>query len=203
MKRIICLILALLMLVSVVGCADVSNPSNDSDAPATDTPTGDTPTGDTPTSDTPTSDTPTSDTPTSEKIDAPVYNEVFKTGYARVAITPSVPIGEYTKVHDDIYGTCLAINDGETTVLFVSIDMGSMMEDKCDGLRNKIKSVTKIPADNIFIAVTHSHSSVGFGTDAKWTFDAYTKIANACKEAIADLSDTEMFIGTLFLIAPK
>ena len=188
MKRILCLILALLMLFFVVGCGNnVDNTPNDSSNDSVEEP-----------SDSNSSSDIDASTPTvpADKTDAPKYDGVFKTGYARACITPSLPIDVYTEINDDLYATCFAVNDGEKTVLFISIDIQAMMEDTCDGIRNKVKSVTKIPTDNIFITATHCHSAVHFGTDTKWTVTSYTKIANAAKEAIEDLSDTEIFVGT-------
>ena len=96
---------------------------------------------------------------------------------------------------NDLYATCVAVYDGDKTILLISLDIGSIMEDKCDAIRNKVKSATKIPTDNIIITATHNHSSVHFGVNSVWDLTAYNKIANAAKNAIADLSDTKMFIG--------
>ena len=204
MKKIICLILALLMMLSFTACTDIFKPSPDdseengtnaSMPDETEEDVEDT-TTEAPTTEEPTTEGATTEDPFADKESAPKYNGVFQTGYAREVITPSVPIGQFEEVMNDLYATCVAVYDGEKTILLVSIDIGSIMEDKCDSIRNKIKSATKIPTDNIFISATHNHSSIHFGVSSVWDFNAYNKIANAAKNAIADLSDTEMFIGT-------
>ena len=121
---------------------------------------------------------------------------IFKTGYARCVITPSVPIGKFTSVHDDIYATCVAVNDGSKTLLLLTIDMKSMSTTDNDNLKGRISHGTGVPEENIFISATHTHSVVTFGTDPVWTFNAYKKIEQASKEAISDLTDSEMLAGT-------
>ena len=128
-----------------------------------------------------------------DKESAPEYNGVFRTGYARVVITPSLPAGDFTKVSNDIYATCVAVCDGEKTLLLVSLDIQSIMENYCDKIRDKITMVCGIPGDDIFISATHNHSGPTFNSNSG---PAFVKIANAAKDAIEDLSDTEIFIGT-------
>ena len=127
-----------------------------------------------------------------DKESSPEYSGVFRTGYARVAITPSVPSGNFTKVENDIYATCVAVCDGEKTIMLVSLDIQSIMENYCDKIREKINMVCGIPADDIFISATHNHSGPNFSRSSAPTF---VKIANAAKEAVDDLADTEIFIG--------
>ena len=129
-----------------------------------------------------------------DKEIVPEYNGVFRTGYARVAITPSVPAGDFTVVTNDIYATCVAVYDGEETVMLISLDIESIMENYCDKIREKITMVCDIPSDNIFISATHNHSGPTF--NSKSSTPTFVKIANAAKDAIDDLSDTEIFIGT-------
>ena len=42
-----------------------------------------------------------------------MLGNVFKTGYARCTFTPTPPIGKFSSIHDDVYATCVAVNDGE------------------------------------------------------------------------------------------
>ena len=126
----------------------------------------------------------------------PMLGNVFKTGYARCIFTPTPPIGKFTSVHDDLYATCVAVNDGEKTLLLLSIDMKSMSINGNDNLKALISHGTGIPTENIFISVTHTHSVTPFGAEIVWTYNSYKKIANMVKEAIADLTDCEMLAGT-------
>ena len=231
MKKVLCLILALLMVVSVVGCgvvgdnggttteADVTDaPTTEADitdAATTEAPTTDAATTEDvttegatteaattegattegATTDAATTDATTTDGPTSE----PEEKTTLKTGYARVVITPPenvLLLKGKESVADDVYATCLAVDDGEKIALFISLDMQDLMENGNDQIRNKVSSITKVPKENIFIAVTHDHSGINLGAESVWTFNTCTNIANIAKAAINDLSETEMFIGT-------
>ena len=203
MKKILCLILALLMLVSVVSCG----PSSQNDPEGSTENTTDAPTSDEITTDDPSATTEadaTTEAATTEEVSTepevdPDEGITFQTGYSRVVITPPEEVMELkglTKVKDDIYATCLAMYDGEKTALFISLDMQDLMPDKNDQIKNKINTVTKVPKENIFIAVTHDHSSVNFGTESVWTFNTCKSIANCAQEAIDDLSTSKMFVGT-------
>ena len=78
MKKIICFLLAMLMLVSVVACNTTDpNPADTTEAEATDA-----------VSETEAETTTEATVPTG-KVDAPAYTGVFKTGYDRQDVTPS------------------------------------------------------------------------------------------------------------------
>ena len=241
MKKLICLMLALVMTVSMVSCGDIGGLNNApveetteavTEAPTTEAATTEEVTTEEVTTEEVTTEEVTTEEVTTEEVTAeeitteeatteeetteeatteeetteevtteeviPEEVEVFRTGYSRVKITPSAEVlakEGYTKVGDDIYATCLAVYDGETTAIFISLDMGSLMADGNDMIRNKVSSATKVPADNIFIAVTHTHSSVGISCDPVWKFTTLTNIANTAKEAIKDLDDSEIHVG--------
>ena len=209
MKKIICLILVFLMIFSLASCTNIINPSPDDseETEAKDPVTNETegeeeedttteePTTEEPTTEEATTEEATTEDPFADKESAPEYDGVFQTGYAREVITPSVPTGDYTKIGDDLYATCLAVYDGEKTALFISLDLKSLMPNYCDSVKNKVNAATKVPLDNIFVSVTHTHSTIEIGDNQVWAFNVYNKVSNAAKAAIKDLSDTEMFIG--------
>ena len=234
MKKILCLILALLMVFSVVGCTTVGdNGGVTTDADSTEAPTTEAEITDAATTEEPTTEEATTEsaitesattegattegattegattegattegTTTEEVTTGPADIDdglTFRTGYARVVITPPQNVLELKgkeSVADDVYATCLAIDDGEKIALFVSLDMQDLMPDGNDTIRSKISSVTKIPSSNIFLAVTHDHSGINFGAESVWSFNTSLNIANAAKAAINDLSETKMYIGT-------
>ena len=205
--------LAILMVLSAVGCGNTSAPENnntESDV-TTSEPAEETTTTDAviegATTEAPTTDAATTDAETTEGVTTetdPVTDEVrvFKTGYSRVVITPPKDVYEahgYTKVSDDIYATCLAVNDGETTAIFISLDLQDLMEYGNDKIRERVVQVTGVPKDNIFIAVTHDHSAQLWfeaGVSTAWAYTTFASIATAAQEAIDDLSDSDMYIGT-------
>ena len=280
MKKIICLMLAVLMIFSMVACGNVNDSSDDSEettkkevttlkdseddkeddeptteAPTTEAPTTEAPTTEAPTTEDPTTEEPTTEEPTTEEptteeptteeptteeptteeptteeptteeptteeptteestteeptteettteppvTEAPedTYDGVFQTGYSRVVITPNTPVEGFQKVLDDLYATCLAVYDGGKTAIFISLDLKSLMPDYCESVQKKVNAATKVPMENIFVSVTHTHSTIEIGDSSTWAFNVYNKVANAAKAAIKDLGDTEMFVGT-------
>ncbi len=126
----------------------------------------------------------------------PMLGTAFKTGYARCTFTPTPPIGQFSTVHDDLYATCVAVNDGEKTLLLLSIDMKSMSINDNDNIKSIISNSTGIPTGNIFISATHTHSTITFGKDAIWAYNSFKKIEQVAKNAIADLAESEMLSGT-------
>ena len=189
MKKLLCFFLAILLLLSVVAC-DKKDPTGDDIG--TEAPENTSEKFDDEEENEDGDAAKDKDKPASKEDDT--YDGVFQTGYARVAITPNVPIGNFTSVANDIYATCLAVYDGDKTIMLVSIDMEALMEDYCDTIRESITAECGVPGDNIFVAVTHNHSAPGF--NSKWSDVAIDKIAGAAKDAVDDLSDTEIFIGT-------
>ncbi len=131
----------------------------------------------------------------------PPYS-VFKTGYNRVDITPSVsssaPLGSFTTIADNLYATCVAVNDGGETVILISIDMKSISVDDNTGIRRKVARATGVSEDNVFVSATHTHSTVTFAHSSAvaWRYESFVAIANAAKAAINDLQDTEIYIGS-------
>ena len=203
MKRIICMIMAFLMLVSVVACGTTPGTTDDTTDAVTDAVTD----ADTDAA----TDSATTEAATvaaTGKIDAAPYTGVFKAGYARTDITPKFPINmntgtTMTEAVDPLYCTCIAVNDGENTFLFFSLDLKNMAGNICDVVRKKVNAATKIPVDNMMFAPTHNHSTPTPGNPAstseniKWTNQiVYPQMVEAAKQAIADLSDAEIYVGT-------
>ena len=182
MKKLLCLILAFLMLVSVASCGSVTDPQPESEDNSNNS-------GETEIKE-------DEQTTKEQTTDEPVYDGIFQTGYARVAITPELPIGDFTEVKNDIHATCVAVYDGEQTLMFISLDIGSIMENYCDDIRSQVYWAADVPFENIFITAVHNHSSPTFGESSRWKTTSLVKIGEAAKAAVKDLSDTEMFIGT-------
>ncbi len=132
-------------------------------------------------------------------VEIPPY-DVFKTGYSRVDISPKVsqayPIGGFDRGADALYATCVAVNDGQDSAMFISIDIKSINVDNNTRIRELVEIATGIPADNVFVSATHTHSSFTLNTDELWKFEAFKGIMDAAKEAVADLEVTEIRIGS-------
>ncbi len=186
MKRIVCFLLAVMMLITLVACGDTPGANVDES----------------------TNNEETTAPVIAEKIPAEPYDGVFKAGFARADITPSVPIakkdagGSYKKVQDKLYATCVAVNDGKNTALLITVDVTSIGTTQCENFKKYITNATKVPAENIIISATHTHTAPTPGipmsttSNVRWLTDMNNAMANIAKEAIADLSDAEIHNGT-------
>ena len=92
----------------------------------------------------------------------------LQVGYAREKIMPQspVPLAGYTDSTkrmstgflDYLYATCIAVTEGEQTVLLFTQDLFKSEESWVDEVREKITAQTGIPGDHILICSTHNHS---------------------------------------------
>ena len=188
MKKILSLILALIMLVSVVSCAGDTSDVGDSEPVNTTEATG-----------------PVENTE-GEADGAPAYDGIFQAGYSRKDMTPDGNIHMndgvlLSKVQDPLYVTCVAVYDGENTALLFTVDVKGLADFTCEMMKKRINFATKVPVENIMISATHSHSTPfpeNPGSDPdniRWTAKVNTQVLEAAKEAIADLSDAEIYTG--------
>ena len=98
-----------------------------------------------------------------------------------------------TEYMDYLMATCLAITEGDETVLIYTQDLIQCYPDFFNGGRKAVSEATGIPENRIFFAATHTHSAPdttkALGTNE--AIDAYYEIwregvVNAAKDAIAD-----------------
>lgn len=94
-------------------------------------------------------------------------------GYAKQTISPdlatmgAVGLGGYSDAEtrkatgylDYIYATCIAMTEGEETVLLYTVDMTAVNMDVANKCRGKISDATGIAEDHIFFGATHTHSA--------------------------------------------
>ncbi len=129
--------------------------------------------------------------------------EGFSTGFARQDVSPygySVQMNSTstaTKVKDPIFATCVAVSDGEQIALFFSLDIRNTT--KGEQMQSIVSKSTGIPAENMFFTATHNHSgpdpTATTSDVAHWYADFYKALVKIAKEAIADLTPSEIFIG--------
>ena len=77
------------------------------------------------------------------KIVAEKYDGVFKTGFARVDITPSLDVpksdgSKMTRVEDPLYATCIAVYDGENTALIYTVDLCNVPAQQYNSIRQSV-----------------------------------------------------------------
>lgn len=125
----------------------------------------------------------------------------FKVGVASVKITPKKKglylggWGEnraFTKVHDDIYARAIVFQRGDTTAVWVSLDLVGLLGPDVDDIKSRVEGV---PAGNIVICSTHVHSApdtIGLwgpdektpGVDPEYVEFVKSRTASAIKQAL-------------------
>ncbi len=91
----------------------------------------------------------------------------MKAGFAKVCITPpagcrltgfSARQNASTGVHDDLFVRALVLEQGETAVALLSVEVLALAAETVQAVRQRIAARTAIPAEAILIATTHTHS---------------------------------------------
>ena len=136
-----------------------------------------------------------------------VYPDSFAVGYARVDITGAVPVpifeDEGTVVQDPLMLTCTAVWDGETAALLMSADIRGMQNSVAQRSREMIEKQFGVPAANIIINCTHTHSApaAGSSSDAgiRWNANYYKQLPIVVEAALRDLDEVEnVYAGKSF-----
>jgi neutral ceramidase len=91
----------------------------------------------------------------------------LSSGAAMEKITPAIGIpmaGYYherasTGIHDDLYARAVVLQSGETKAAIVTLDLISTRRQFVDKARSLIEKRTGIPAANVMISATHTHSA--------------------------------------------
>ena len=94
-------------------------------------------------------------------------NTTFKAGAAKADITP--PLGTFingdfithyaNNIHDHLYSKALVLQQDETTLAIVVVDICIMPKDFLDEVKADIKKECGIKAENILISSTHTHAA--------------------------------------------
>ncbi len=129
-----------------------------------------------------------------------VYPDSFAIGYARTDITGALPIPIFedtgTKIADPLYLTCTAVWDGEKAALLMSADLRGIQENAAVRSKEMIEKQFGIPAENVLINATHTHSAPVAGTSGdasriRWNANYYKKLTLVVEEALRDLDVIE------------
>ena len=120
-------------------------------------------------------------------------------GFAKVDITPDyqVGLGGYSNaetrrnvgIADRIYTTCIALTDGDETILLYTIDNCAAARGVADEIREIVSPAAGVPAEKIFIGATHSHNApslFGHPEAAMYRSQLYAACARAAQLALAD-----------------
>ena len=98
-------------------------------------------------------------------------NKIFKAGSSLSNITPPLGmeiVGNYNRpladyIHDQLYVKTLVLNDGEETIAFSIVDNVGVKQEVFDAAKAMIQNNLRIPASNILMSATHTHSAVSAG----------------------------------------
>ena len=120
-------------------------------------------------------------------------------GFAKMDITPDYQVGlggysnaetrRHTGIADKIYATCIALTDGDETILMYTIDNCSCGRGIADEIREVVGATTGIAPENIFCAATHTHNAPSLGDypEARlYRTQMYAACARAAQLALAD-----------------
>jgi len=133
-------------------------------------------------------------------------NRTFYAGASMRSITPDPNqiVGSRNVVSDSLYVRSLLLDDGNTKLLFVVLDVVGIDEYLCRVARERIYERTGIPKQGIMISATHTHSglslrSTGRGISASngiwenWPLDFYQNfvIEQSVESAAASLKNME------------
>ncbi len=90
----------------------------------------------------------------------------LRAGFGRSDITPKIPTpmaGYYhvrmsTETHDSLWAKATVLDDGQQQVAIVALDLISTTSWMVTEARTRIQTLTGIPAQNILIGASHSHT---------------------------------------------
>lgn len=117
-------------------------------------------------------------------------------GFSKIDITP--PLGTYLSgqlislpargVESNLYASAMYLDDGETSVVFVSCDVLTIPNEMARKIGEEAQAVSGIPANNIVVCATHTHSGPNtvdiFGMEADKSY--ITRFKDGIIKAIQD-----------------
>jgi hypothetical protein len=115
----------------------------------------------------------------------------LKAGAAKVDITPAqseLP-KNYEGIHDRIHSRAIVIDNGTTIAALITVDAGAIPDQTWQTVTKRAEGELGIPAKNILITATHSHS-------VPRTPNLEDKIFQSVKDAKAKLQPARMGYGT-------
>ncbi len=151
-------------------------------------------------------------------LPASSQNKVFKAGASLSNITPPLGleiVGNYKRpqanyIHDQLHVRSLVLNDGKETLVFAIVDNVGVKREVFEAAKALIENKLKIPASNVLIAATHTHSAVSAGKQGMerrgWQYgeplDEYQlfvakRIADGVQTALANLEPAKIAWGSI------
>lgn len=127
----------------------------------------------------------------------------LRAGVAKVDITPAevkdFTVAGHTRVvngaRDPLRAGVLVMDDGETKAAIVTMDVIGAWEEMVALARPAIEKETGVPAANIMICASHTHSGPGWTENLRWASEVIKKLAAASKEAVANMRTVSLGIA--------
>ena len=134
----------------------------------------------------------------------------MKTGYSKICITPplgTVMCGYYEKrrskgVHDDLYATAVAFDDGEKKALILAVDVCLLSTEQSDRIRKNIANATGLDTSSIFVNCSHTHTGPtievdldGEPTNAEYDKTFFELLTEVSAKAFLDMRESDFSIG--------
>ena len=131
-------------------------------------------------------------------------NQQLLAGFAKIDMTPDYPVGlagysdAEKRIHEmvvePVYATCIALTEGEETILVFTIDNCACDRGTAEAIRAAVTEATEIPDEKIFCSATHGHNcpAVWGYNGERFTQQLYAACAVAAKEALADRAPSKM-----------
>jgi neutral ceramidase len=111
----------------------------------------------------------------------------FRVGAAKVDITPTQLPKNNEGILDHIYARAIVIDNGATSAALVSADTGMLGEQVWSAVSQRIEKELGIPAQNLIMNPTHTHSAFGGSAD---------QVFNVIKAAKEKLQPARIGYGT-------
>ena len=96
-------------------------------------------------------------------VTAYAQNSGLRAGAAKVDVTPAdkdLP-KSYEGILDHLYSRAIVIDNGTSNAALVSLDAGAIPDPLWQNVTRQVESELGIPAKNVFITATHTHSAPG------------------------------------------
>lgn len=138
----------------------------------------------------------------------------FKAGAATSNITPPLGgdiVGGFLpitaeQIHDELHARCLVLDDGNTKLAIVVLDLLGIHRSVSDAARQEIEKRLSIPKENVLISATHTHSAVSVLGSSRYSvqqeLDDYqrfvvSRIVDGVQRALRSCQPAEVGFGSV------
>jgi neutral ceramidase len=96
-------------------------------------------------------------------VAAPAQNMFLRAGAAKVDVTPApneLP-KTYDGILDHLYSRAIVLGNGNAIAALITVDAGAVPDAVWKGVSEQVEKNLGIPAQNVFLTATHTHSVPG------------------------------------------